>query len=285
MSSLGDWFNKISAKLGETLQDENNVQSATDVSVEKATIIESKEKLQLSVVNTLERIVEDKDSMVNKQLLIWLDCDQITFDNYNTETFRQQIKSALFNECGYNIDKVGFCIGKPSEGLRATIIGTNKLEHLQVVSTEPISDTKQCKARITVFGNAGSLIEEQYILSSEDMKKKNITAYNIGSGQHPETQNGYRENHIAIDDNPLSPKVEKNKYVSRMHAHIGFSEMFGYYLQVERDGTRLMGKRTRIFRGEEKIECDNPLAKIPLQTGDLIELGKAVVLKYEQLEQ
>jgi hypothetical protein len=74
--------------------------------------------------------------------------------------------------------------------------------------------------------------------------------------------------------------VERNKYVSRSHAHIGFSDQFGFYLQVEKDGTRLMGKRTRIFRGDEKIECDNPQVKVPLQSGDQIELGKAVVLNF-----
>lgn len=138
---------------------------------------------------------------------------------------------------------------------------------------------------ISIFGGAGSLLQEQYLLSSDDMKKKMLTSYNIGSGQFPRIPTGYRENHIAIDDNPNSPMAEKNKYVSRMHAHIGFSEKFGFYLQVEKDGTRLMGKRTRIFRGEEKIECDNPQAKIPLQTGDLIELGKAVVLRYMQIDE
>ena len=117
------------------------------------------------------------------------------------------------------------------------------------------------------------------------MMEKMISCYNIGAGKFPKIPTGYRENHIAIDDNPDSPMVEKNKFVSRMHAHIGFSDKFGFYFQVEKDGTRLMGKRTRIFRGEEKIECENPEAKIPLQDGDLIELGKAVVLKYKQLNE
>lgn len=283
MSLLGDWFNKISAKLGEKLQDNSNAKGSADASVKEVTKIENKKVLQQSIVCTLKRVVENKDSLVGKQLVIWLDCDQITFDNYNTDSFRLQILSALSNECGFNFDNVSFSIGKPSKKLRATIIGANELEYLQVLNTKSTTDTNRCKAKITIFGNAGSLIEKQYILSPYNMKKKNITYYNIGAGQFSQTQSGYRENHIAIDDNPLSPEVEKNKYVSRSHAHIGFSDKLGFYFQVEKDGTRLMGKRTRIFREDEKIECDDPLVKIPLQSGDLIELGKAVVLKYELL--
>ena len=115
------------------------------------------------------------------------------------------------------------------------------------------------------------------------MKAENISAYNIGAGEFPQMKSGYRHNHIAIDDNIHSPKFEINKYVSRKHAHIGFSETFGFYFQVELDGTRLVGKRTRIFREEQIIECDNPQVKIPLQNGDLLELGKAVLLRYVQL--
>ena len=70
-----------------------------------------------------------------------------------------------------------------------------------------------------------------------------------------------------------------------MHAHIGYSDMFGFYLQAEKDGTRRMGKRTRIFRGNQIIEMDNTQAKEPLQSGDLIELGKSVVLQYVAIEE
>ena len=248
--------------------------------------LESKENLLRSVISTLTQKIEYAADTQGKKLVIWLDCnEELVFNNYNSDLYRQQMLSYLINEKGFGFEQVEFIMGQPAAELKASSIGKNKLEYLKVIENKEVKKTLSAKAEICIFGDAGSLKQDKYILSSEEMKKKMITAYNIGAGQFPRVPTGYRENHIAIDDNPASPMVEKNKFVSRMHAHIGFSDKFGFYLQVEKDGTRLMGKRTRIFRGEEKIECDNPQAKIPLQDGDLIELGKAVVLRYIQLNE
>ena len=247
--------------------------------------LENKDDLLMSVISTLGKYIEDKDSTIGLKIILWLDItDDLKFKSYANEQYRHRILTALVNERGYFFEDVSFFMGKPSEDLHATRISDNELEYLQVVENVVKPTTTSCKAIITIFGGAGSLLQEQYTLSSDDMKERMISAYNIGAGQFPKVPTGYRENHIAIDENPQSPMIEKNKYVSRMHAHIGYSDTFGFYLQVEKDGTRLLGKRTRIFRGEEKIECDNPQTKIPLQDGDLIELGKAVVLKYVQVK-
>ncbi len=246
--------------------------------------LETKDDLLRSVVVTLGKLIDDKEYSNGMKLVLWLDTDALRFKQYNNEQYRHRMLSTLVNEHGYAFDDVSFSIGNPAGELRATRIGDNPLEYLQVIENIETPVSHSCKASISIFGDAGSLMQEKYILSSDEMKEKMISAYNIGAGRFPKIPTGYRENHIAIDDNPQSPQVEKNKYVSRMHAHIGFSETFGFYLQVEKDGTRLLGKRTRIFRGEEKIECDNPQVKIPLNDGDLIELGKAVVLKYIQIK-
>lgn len=290
MAESNNVFNRFFLWLGKKLQKDNsfveNMQVANAVEEKKMEQhVENRDDLIQSIVNTLKNIVEYKDTTNGKKLIIWLACDKATFENYNTEHYQQMTLSALVNECGYCFDAVDFKIGRPTEDQKATKIGHSNLEYLQILTKDTSMEIKSCKAMISIFGSAGSLLQEQYLLSSDDMKKKMLIFYNIGSGQFPQIPTGYRENHIAIDDNPNSPMVDKNKYVSRMHAHIGFSEKFGFYLQVEKDGTRLMGKRTRIFRGEEKIECDNPQAKIPLQTGDLIELGKAVVLRYIQIDE
>lgn len=252
---------------------------------EEPKTLDDKEALLRNVVSTLAKRIEYRDATKGKKLVLWLDCDRLTFIAYDTDSYRQQMLSALLNEKGFEFEQVTFSLGKPAQELHATPIGDNDLEYLQVIEEEKVPESVSCKAVISVFGEAGSLAQDKYILSPEDMKEKMISCYNIGAGKFPKIPTGYRENHIAIDDNPDSPMVEKNKFVSRMHAHIGFSDKFGFYFQVEKDGTRLMGKRTRIFRGEEKIECENPEAKIPLQDGDLIELGKAVVLKYKQLNE
>ena len=293
MKRIEHWLNQLSRRLGDVLQEEQHSpnRSVSDKTEETVLLsynsekqicrVESKECLLQSVVSTLTERIEDKDTTKGKVLVIWLDCDQLTFMGYDTEVYRQQVLSALLNERGFGFEYVSFCIGQPKEELHATPIGSNNLEYVQIKESRVATEQVANKATVSIFGDAGSLLQKQYILSSEEMKLKMLPAYNIGAGQYPAVPNGYRENHIAIDDNPDSPMLAKNQYVSRMHAHKGFSDKFGFYLQVEPDGTRLMGKRTRIFRGEEKIECDNPQIKVPLHNDDLIELGKAVVLRFE----
>jgi len=316
MSKISSWFNSLAQKLGDSLQDGDTVKSGSTeenqepsirthdstqqaksepqeaskeetVSAnlvqpkEEAKTLDDKESLLRNVISTLAKRIEFRNAMNGKELVVWLDCDQLTFSAYDTDSYRQQMLSTLLNEKDFEFEQVVFNLGKPAPELHATKIGDNDLEYLVIKDKEvpPVS----CKAVISVFGEAGSLVEDKYTLSPEDMEEKMITFYNIGAGKFPKLPTGYRENHIAIDDNPNSPMIEKNKFVSRTHAHIGYSDKFGFYFQVEMGGTRLLGKRTRIFRGEEKIECENPEARIPLQDGDLIELGKAVVLRYKQL--
>lgn len=265
-----------SIHLQESSTQEHNVKE------EKQAIpsLETREELLQNLCNLSCELFDNIELSAGKRLVVWLDTDQLTFRNYNTEQYRQRVMAALVNECDVKFDAVAFNVGKPSEELRCTPVGKSGKIFMQVVEEQPVQTSVSRKASISIFGHAGSLLKEEYVLSSDEMKAKRISAYNIGAGEFPQVPTGYRENHIAIDDNPNSPMIEKNKYVSRMHAHIGYSDNFGFYLQVERDGTRLMGKRTRIFRGEQKIELDNPQIKEPLQDGDLIELGKAVVLRY-----
>lgn len=245
--------------------------------------VEDKQSLAKLIVSLLTELIDESAMTIGKTLVLWMDSDQLTYDSYSTEAYRTQILGALANECGFNFEKLECKNGIPDKGIKATPIGKSGKVFLQIVAKqEEAPKAVCCKAKISIFGGKGSLLQEQYILSSEDIKDKKV--YNIGAGQFPK-ECGYRENYIAIDDNPESPQVELNKYVSRTHAHIGFSDKFGFYLQVELEGSRLRGKRTRIIRGQNFIECENPQAIEPLQTGDLIELGKAVVLRYEQIQE
>lgn len=247
--------------------------------------IEGKEELLKVVRDMAVSLFDDERSYTGKKMVLWLDADGILFQNiYDTDQYRQRMMSMLVNECAVRFDSIAFALGTPAAELRCTPVGKSGKVFMQVLDSEPEKPKASKKAAISIFGNAGSLLKEEYVLSPEEMQKKRIPCYNIGAGQFPQIPTGYRENHIAIDDNPASPMMEKNKFVSRMHAHIGYSDTVGFYLQVERDGTRLMGKRTRIFRGEQKIEMDNPMVKEPLKEGDLIELGKAVWLLYRELD-
>lgn len=290
-SKQESWFDHLTRKIGEFFSNGNtpNCNSTEPKEINqianKANTkaqLEDKKPFVDAVCSTLTNLIEDPESTKGKKLVIWLDTDNLTFGNYATASYISGLQAVLTNQCGFGFEKIEFKNGIPSDNERATPIGNSGKGFMQVLANQPIQTTVICRARISIWNDEGCLLKEQYILSSDEMQEKGFTAYNIGSGQYPQGV-GNRENHIAIDDNQNSPHIEQNKYVSRMHAHIGFSDTFGFYLQVERNGTRVMGKRTRILRGNEKIECDNISVPYILHTGDLIELGKAVVLKYEQL--
>lgn len=255
--------------------------------IEEEQQLESMDELRRKICDLSERLFADVEIGTDKKMVIWVDTDELFFRSYNTEKNCKNIQSALVNECGVSFEDVTFHMGKPSVEIRnsCTPVGKSGKVMMQVVENKPEKIDVHKKASISIFGSSGSLLKDEYILSSDEMREKSIPVYNIGVGECPQLPTGYRQNHIAIDNNPNSPMIEKNKYVSRKHAHIGFSDEFGFYLQVELDGTRLVGKRTRIFRGEKIIEMDNPQAKVTLQDGDLIELGKAVVLRYIDIKE
>ena len=275
--------NEEDASLNNATNDVPSQGKMAEVKAQKEIKIEDKDKLLDVVVDYIAELSDDVSLENNYRLVVWLDIDdEQLFMKYDTAQYKQQIQSRISNECGVLFASAEFHMGKPEQG--GSPMGRSGKVFLKIIEDNPVQTIASRKASISIFGNAGGLVKKRYVLSSKEMKEKMIDTYNIGAGEFPQVPTGYRENHIAIDDNPNSPMVEKNKFVSRKHAHIGFSEKFGFYLQVELDGTRLMGKRTRIFRGKQIIEMDNPQVKEPLQDGDLIELGKAVILRFVELK-
>lgn len=218
---------------------------------------------------------------LNKHILIWMDTDSLTFGSF--EGFENELLAFFSEERGYSFGKIEFKIGKPEKvdecRTAKFIVGSNEIDLFLAEKIENKSnDSIVQKAKISILEGKGNLFNETYELSSEELTKGNKKFYNIGRGQNPTMESGnYRHNHIAIDD---SINHEINGCVSRAHARIGFSETIGFYIQVEYGGSRISGNRTRIIRNDEKIEVENTNVKEPLLDGDLIELGKAVVLKY-----
>lgn len=137
------------------------------------------------------------------------------------------------------------------------------------------------RAKVTAIPGKGSLVKEECLLDSQERKR-----YNIGVGVIPDMQGkGFRENQIAIDDNADSPQYANNRYASRAHAFIGFSDKYGFYLQVEPGGSRVYAGRTQIFREDKApLEVENTELPVPLLSGDIIMLGKAVALRFENID-
>ncbi len=306
-------FQNISTKLGNLLSGEPakepNVEEVSSIETDEVAL-ESKETAEEERVapeeenetkkklpNSVEirnRIKKSTLSMLNslylanpelcktKHLVVWLDTDTITFNSYSG--FGQELENYWVVESGYSFEKVDLRQGKPENEKDARMIDAG-VESIAIYLQEHKAGLGRSvvkRARVSVIGSKGSLVQDPCELSSEMLEKEGVKCFNIGRGAFPNVgEGGYRQNNIAIDD---KNNLETNRYVSRAHAHIGFSETIGFYLQVEYGGSRLSGNRTRIFRGEEKIEVENVEVKEPLQNGDLIELGKAVVLQFIEIE-
>ena len=299
-------LDKITKKIGELLSGEpvkrpnvskdseleteapsnGNHRAQTTTKEEKkpmANSVETREKIKKATLALLDSLyLSNSESCKTKHLIVWLDTDTITFNSYSD--FGNELENYWMVESGYMFDRIELKHGKPENEQDARKVDVNIGSisfYIQEQEINPVNEHIVKRASISIFGNKGSMLKEEYELSSEVLEKERRKYYNIGRGEFPDVEGGsYRQNHIAIDD---KNNLEYNKFVSRAHARIGYAENVGFYLQVEMGGSRLSGNRTRIFRGEDKIEVENIEVKEPLRDGDLIELGKAVVLKYNKI--
>lgn len=221
----------------------------------------------------------------NLRLIIWIDCDEMEFQHYNNKQIKASINSHVSTECEIIFETIDFKIGLPDPNIRCTPIGNSGKVFIQIITRQNEPPLIPRRAKITIWKGTGKMKKRFYILDADSMKEQNISAYNIGIGERPILNDGsYRENHIAIDDNMNSDMFENNKYVSRSHAHISYNDNIGFYIQADLNGTRLMGKRTRIIRGSNKIELENINVGEPLQNGDQIELSKKVILLFTTID-
>lgn len=276
-----DLFRKITNRIGNLLTNGSTKEETKKQQTDSVDIHVKIKRATLAVLNSL--YFDNPECCRSKNIIIWIDTDKTTFNSYSK--FIMELENYWMVESGYIFDNVELKRGKPEneQDARKVEVNIDSISvYIQEQEINQINEHIVKRACISVFGDKGSLLQEQYELSSEMLEKECRKYYNIGRGECPRMDGGsYRQNHIAIDDNN---NLETNRFVSRAHARIGFSENIGFYLQVEYGGSRLSGNRTRIIRGEDKIEVENVEVKVPLQNGDLIELGKAVVLIYKEIQ-
>ena len=261
------------ADLSLPRQEQDN-RSAND-SVKGKNAIGTEEKFLDAIVKVFDCAYKGKKGEVNNKIFTLWVADDLLFDRVGREEFSDQLVAQLAND-GYQTVWRDMRLESPPQNHTFTLVSDRVFLQMEVASAVKPAVKK---AKISVIQGKGSLEQETYLLHSEERKK-----YNIGVGQFPTIKNnGFRENHIVIDENKTSPQYENNKYVSRAHAYIVFSETDGFCLQVEVGGCRTYGGRTRIFRNEKTIEVDNLENYEPLQHDDIIELGKSVFLRFEEV--
>lgn len=241
--------------------------------------IEKKSNLINAIIGRLQANYRgEQHSMMDKILSVYI-LDSMFYDSILSSDFKSILESALSDELGIVFNGIEVNRGplpsdpETSELFSEVHIGIKALQRVQTIR----------KAVILPVENHGSTLDSKYYLDSEEIAKLPNHRYNIGIGENPVmADSSHRVNQIAVDDNRNSNEYDKNKYVSRAHAYISFSEEFGFLLNVELGGTRAAQKRTHIQRGMEKIELNNVLIPAPLRDGDYIILSKYVHLLFKE---
>lgn len=252
---------------------------AADDSLPGSNGIEKKDNLILAVIQKLEANYRGEEhSMAGKSLVVCIS-EPFFRDSVNNDDFKEELEAKLADELGLHFDKI-VIEGAPSKGERDIV---RLYSDVSMGIRAARQERAVRSAVVTPLPGFGMTLEEEYRLDSETVMAMPNRQCNIGAGRYPQMPgHAFRENHIAIDDNPSSSDYEKNKYVSRAHACITYSEKNGFMLRVEQSGSRMAGKRTHIMRGTEMIELTNPFLAVPLRDGDHIVLSKVVHLLFNE---
>lgn len=242
-------------------------------------IIEKEANITSLIIAKLKENSDGNTNFEKKELSIYIANDNLFFDALIDDKFEESLIAKLDEQLGISFGRVRLCSGKPNRDLLTTEIFDNIFLHIK---SNNISSTIR-KAAIYSVDGRGSLLESCYHLDSEHIKILPMARYNIGRGKHPIMGAGFpRENHIAIDDNPAGANFVYNKYVSRAHAHITYSDHGGFLLHVEYGGTRAAENRTHVYRDGKLKEMLSTEVSYPLKDGDYIVLSRHVYLLFKQ---
>ena len=251
--------------------------------------VDDKEKLCDNICSMLNRIIDDRDTVKNKKLIVWLDSIQpIIFAQYDTEKYRDLVLNSLAQK-GFEFEQVEFVMGHPAEDNHNVFkIEDNDHEYIEIANCDVVKQPSVVKkASLSIIEGLGVIepLQKKYILSSEEITSGRIPAYNIGRGSLVQKDDVFRENHIVFDDRPDSPLCEHNRCVSRFHAHIGYDASKGFFFQVD-EGGAYPGK-TLLVNGGKTINCDCVNTLFHLQNGDkiIVKNGQEieVMLVYNEL--
>lgn len=269
-------FAKIADLINGTRSDGNPLPKSDNGATNS---IDKKGDLLNEVISTLKsNYAGTKISLKEYTLSLWID-DNLFYNSLMLDKFQDVLITTIIDELGIEFGSIEIGSGAISNSSATKIMDCCYLCVQPIMSVQAIS-----KAIISQVPGNGSLIEDCVCIDSQKIQELPGNRYNIGSGKHPIMHdNSHRENHIAVDDNSSSAEFDKNKFVSRAHAHISYDSKHGFLLHVEHGGTRAAQKRTHIHRGGEKIELNNILIPEPLQDGDYIVLSKYVHLLFKKV--
>jgi len=268
----------------EHLSKEKNEEEAKG---ENLNIIEIEENIKNALVKSLEFINSNDEKASRLALNVFLINDKL-FNSLclvnNSNDFIQSLKEKIDIELGVAFKSIQIYNEKPSGEKQLVSVEDSHYSSFLFYTLEDTLDEKiegfNHLATISALEKSGSILEK--VVKLQPIPNK---VYNIGRGKMVRTSNGMlRVNHIIIDNSEQSDEYENNKYVSSNHAHITYLKDDGFVIYVDSGGTRIKGNRTRILRDGLKEPIDlgsDTKAPVPLENGDVIELGKHVLLEFK----
>ena len=150
-----------------------------------------------------------------------------------------------------------------------------KMQHLPValfVKTRTHFVKQQAKAYLKPL--SGKTLKPDYEISSEGGK------YNIGRDEKAQSDEGYlRTNHIAF---PSESEDERNRYISRQHAHIEWDKNLAKFVIFADEGGIPPRNKVKLKSAatEKIIKLHTTQIGQELEEGDQIILGESVVLEF-----
>ncbi|MDE6338564.1 MAG: hypothetical protein K2K97_02105 [Muribaculaceae bacterium] len=201
------------------------------------------------------------------------------------DDLRREFRNAFLDKIGSKSLQVLFKPRSEVIGLRPVIEDQvyyqwGKVKPKTEVQPEDIIFERRI-AKISILEGTGSMDQLTYII---DPDKKKV--FHIGRGVSSRKGGRYRINDIVIKDTEADKELmECNRYVSSSHADIVIKEN-KFYLKAALGGCRATGgSPTKIIRDERAIELRDSQLLYSLEDGDMIELGKCVMLIFSHSEE
>ena len=270
------FFKSLFSAFDSTASDAQAKESKVDAPAQPKTAFTDTEALGKAIKKDIKKALIPGVSYLGIEF--WSD-DEVCLSVLNNPGFLQSLRSALDDWSFGDLAKSEIKIrrGSPDPTAQTIELADGKISFRAIpVGASGIQEDQVLTAAISIVNGFGTLTSAPVQLSSEQK-----TPYHIGRGIFSPATGIYRRNTISIKDDETDPvQKERNEHVSRAHADIIFHS--GHFcLRALPGGCRAEdGASTKVVRRENAIELRDTYTYFPLEDGDLIELGKNVLLQF-----
>lgn len=276
MSIFKNIFNPVSSRSEDRQTAKNETESRPrDNNPRQAVVlgdnvVEVRERLAQAIVDALLPL-RGMDKMKDMTLFV---ADPTLFVVADDSRFRQLMQEQLDNHLLHSLacGKLTVLSGTAESADAITVI-----DHVLQLVLAAVGNQATALATLSVVGRMGSMKESTCLL---DSSKKQI--FHIGRGEMVKRDGKYRVNDVVVnDEEPHADLLAMNRKVSSSQADILWREG-AFYIKAMASGCRAEGgSPTKVIRDETAMELRDIYTLIPLQDGDYIELGGAVMLRFD----